>query len=152
MKWMLCTLFVGSLQAQVLVETGVLTGATAAAGGAAGKGTGKALTNVFGKVEKTLNSATQTQPAASARIPPAEEKPAAPVKLPDVAQITTGMTREDLVAKFGPPSQKMTIPEGSHITERYRYDVDKDTVKILLEDGKVTEATSTRPAPPQEKP
>jgi hypothetical protein len=132
------------LHGQVILETGVLTGATATAAGAAGKGTAKALTNVFGKVEKTLKGAEQPQVTPSA-VTIAAEKPAPPVKLPDVALITTGMTREDLLAKFGNPSQKMTIPEGSRLIERYRYDVDKETVKVTLEDGKVKEAVALKP-------
>ena len=62
------------------------------------------------------------------------------------------MTREELLSKFGAPSQKITIPEGSHLTERYRYEVGKDSVRVILEDGVVKEATaSTPPAPPLEK-
>src|SRR5438874_1737607 len=98
-----------SVNGQVILERGVLTGTTATAAGAAGKGTGKALSNIFGKVEKTLKGSEQPQPSPSAAIAKAET-PAPPVKLPDVALITVGMTREDLLAKFGAPSQKMTIP------------------------------------------
>lgn len=126
---------------QVILETGALAGATATAAGAAGKGTAKALSKIFGAVEKTAKGASvpkQNQPAAAA------EKPAEPVKLPDVAQIPAGMTRDELLGKFGNPSQKMTIPEGSHLTERFRYDVDKDSVKVILEDGKVKEVTAFR--------
>jgi hypothetical protein len=121
----------------------VSTGAAATAAGAAGKGTGKALSNVFSKVEKTLKGSELAQTPSAPT--PTPEKPASPVKLPDVALITASMTREDLVAKFGNPSQKITIPEGTHLVERYRYDVDKETVKVMLEDGKVKEAVAIRP-------
>lgn len=136
------------LSAQVLIEAGALTGATATAAGAGGKGVGKGLTNVFGNVQQTLKGAAGTPATAAAA--PASQKPVEPpviVKLPDVTQIAQGMTREDLLAKFGAPSQKMTIPEGSRMIERYRYDVDKETVRIVLEDGKVKEVTAIHPEP-----
>ena len=60
-----------------------------------------------------------------------------------MAQISSGMTREELISKFGAPSQKMTIPEGSHLAERYRYEVDKDSVRVILEDGIVKEASAS---------
>ncbi len=133
-----------------------MTGATATAAGTAGKGTAKALSGVFGTVQKTAAQAAagapmpkQAQPAVIAIEVAIEkvavEKPVEPVKLPDVAQISTGMTREELLAKFGAPSQKMTIPEGAHLTERFRYDVGKDSVRVILEDGKVKEAIASAP-------
>ncbi|MEO8128326.1 MAG: hypothetical protein ABI822_14595 [Bryobacteraceae bacterium] len=154
MKFALCAVLLpGLLSAQAALETGILTGATATAAGRGAKGTAKALTGVFGAVQKTAAQAAggpvskQAQPAIAA-----VEKPVEAVKLPDVAQISTGMTRDELLAKFGTPSQKMTIPEGSHLTERYRYDVGKDSVRIILEDGKVKEAiASTASASPLEK-
>lgn len=139
------------LPGQTIIESGLVTGSTAATAGASGKSAAKALGNVFGSVEKTLKSAGKPQsvPAAAAAPVPgaAAEKSPEPVKLPDVSQINAGMTREDLLARFGNPSQKMTIPEGSHLTERYRYDVEKDSVKVILEDGKVKEAILIRPEP-----
>ena len=137
------------LPGQTIIESGLVTGSTAATAGASGKSAGKALGNVFGSVEKTLKSAGKPQsvPVAAPVPPAAAEKSPEPVKLPDVSQISAGMTREDLLARFGNPSQKMTIPEGSHLTERYRYDVEKDSVKVILEDGKVKEAVLIRPEP-----
>ena len=150
MKLALCTAFLPlCLLGQTIIESGLITGSTAATAGASGKSAGKALGNVFGSVEKTLKSAGKPQsvpPAAPVPAAAAEKSPD-PVKLPDVSQISAGMTREDLLARFGNPSQKMTIPEGSHLTERYRYDVEKDSVKVILEDGKVKEAILIRPEP-----
>jgi hypothetical protein len=133
--------FVSLSPAQVILESGMISGSSATAAASAGKGTGKALTGVFGRVEKTLKDTGKAQAVATgpAQAVQSPEKPAEEVKLPDVTQIATGMTREDLLAKFGNPSMRMTIPDGPHITERYRYDVAKDSVKVTLEDGKVTE-------------
>jgi hypothetical protein len=158
MKLVLCASllfgFSSYLSAQAILEAGAITGATATAGGAAGKATGKGITNVFGSIEKTMKSvgAADTKGdtrAASAATPAAAlpQKPAEPVKLPDVAQIALGMSREDLLAKFGSPSQKITLPDGSHLTERFRYDVDKETVRVVLEDGKVKEVAAVHPEP-----
>jgi hypothetical protein len=153
MKLVLCASLVFGfstcLSAQAILEAGAITGATATAGGAAGKATGKGITNVFGSIEKTLKSAGagDAKAASVATVAALPQKPAEPVKLPDVAQIALGMSREDLLAKFGSPSQKMTIPDGSHLTERFRYDVDKETVRVVLEDGKVKEVAAIRPDP-----
>ena len=137
------------LRGQTIIESGLVTGSTAATAGASGKSAAKALGNVFGSVEKTLKSAGKPQsvPPVTPFPAAAAEKSPEPVKLPDVSQISAGMTREDLLARFGNPSQKMTIPEGSHLTERYRYDVEKDSVKVILKDGKVKEAILMRPEP-----
>ena len=125
------------------------TRATATSAGAAGKGVGKALSSAFGNAEKTLKGAAQPQSTVPA--PPAiaiaAEKPVETVKLPDVTQIAAGMAREELLAKFGNPSQKMTIPNGGHLIERFRYDRDKESVKVILEVGKVNEAFSIPPGP-----
>lgn len=150
MKLAFCAAFLPLyLLGQTTIETGLVTGSTAATAGASGKSAGKALSNVFGSVEKTLKSAGKPQsvPAAAPVAAAAAEKSPEPVKLPDVSQISAGMTREHLLARFGNPSQKITIPEGSHLTERYRYDVEKDSVKVILVDGKVQEAILVHPEP-----
>jgi hypothetical protein len=155
MKLVLCASllfgFSTHLSAQAILEAGAITGASATAGGAAGKATGKGITNVFGSIEKTMKSVGaagtkggtkgDTKPASAAL----QQKPAEPVKLPDVSLIALGMSREDLLAKFGSPSQKITLPDGSHLTERFRYDVDKETVRVVLEDGKVKEVAAIHP-------
>ena len=141
------------LSGQTIIETGVITGATATAAGASGKSAANALGKIFGTVDKTLKNVETVKAVPAAVAAPAAEKPKEPVRLPDVAQIAMGMNREELLTKFGDPSQKMTIPEGSHMTERYRYDVGQDWVKVILEDGKVKEVlASPRPVPLPEKP
>ena len=120
------------IHAQVLVEAGVLTGATATSAGAAGKGIGKALSSAFGNAEKTLKGAAQPQSTVPA---------------PREIAATAGMAHEELLAKFGNPSQKMTIPDGGHLIERFRYHRDQESVKVILEDGKVKEAFSIPPGP-----
>jgi major membrane immunogen (membrane-anchored lipoprotein) len=56
-----------------------------------------------------------------------------------VQKVKTGMSRGEVIALLGKPSQKITIPDGEHITERYRYTADNGWARIALEDGKVTE-------------
>jgi len=133
------------LSGQTIIETGVITGATATAAGASGKSAANALGKIFGTVDKTLKNVETVKAVPPAVAAPAAEKPKEPVRLPDVAQIATGMNREELLNRFGSPSQKMTIPEGSHMTERYRYDVGQDWVKVILEDGKVKEVLASPP-------
>ena len=42
----------------------------------------------------------------------------------------------------------MTIPEdGGQLIQRFRYDRDKESVKVILEVGKVNEAFSIPPGP-----
>ena len=57
------------------------------------------------------------------------------------------MAREELLAKSGNPSRKMTTPDGGRLIERFRYDRDKESVKVILEVGKVNEVFSIPPGP-----
>jgi len=135
-----------SANAQTMIESGMLTGAMGTAAGKAGQTTGKALGMAMGGATKALGNAAAPQakaaasPVAATSAPAKKDEPApAPVPFTDVQKVKTGMSREELIALLGKPSQKMTIPDGDHITERYRYTADKGWARIALEDGKVTE-------------
>ncbi len=41
----------------------------------------------------------------------------------------------------------MTTPDAGRLIERFRYDRDKESVKVILEVGKVNEAFSIPPGP-----
>ena len=80
---------------------------------------------------------TSRQPASTAALP---EPPAAPPKidLEELARMQPGVTRQDLLAKVGPPSIKLTLPESGHEVEIYRYRANgHDTAVVKLQDGVV---------------
>jgi hypothetical protein len=136
-----------SASAQTMIESGMLTGAMGTAAGKAGQNTGKALGIAMGGAAKALGNAAaapQAKAAASpitATVAAAKKDEPAPVLVAfaDVQKVKAGMSRDEVIALLGKPSQKMTIPDGEHITERYRYTADKGWARIALEDGKVTE-------------
>jgi hypothetical protein len=135
-----------SASAQTTIESGMLTGAMGTAAGKAGQTTGKALGMAMGGATKALGNAAAPQAKAAASsvtatsAPMKKDEPApAPVPFADVQKVKTGMSRGEVIALLGKPSQKITIPDGEHITERYRYTADNGWARIALEDGKVTE-------------
>jgi major membrane immunogen (membrane-anchored lipoprotein) len=142
-----------SASAQTMIESGILTGAMGTAAGKAGQTTAKALNSALGNTAKVLGTASasgSSAPSASAAstansrtavvASSTKDEPALPpVQLAEVRKVKTGMSREEVITLLGKPSQKMTIPDGEHITERYRYTGDKGWARIALEDGKVTE-------------
>jgi Rieske Fe-S protein len=135
-----------SASAQTMIESGILTGAMGTAAGKAGQTTGKALGMAMGGAAKALGSAAappasaKTVPASTASAAAKKDEPApVPVPFGDVQKVKAGMSRDEVIALLGKPSQKMTIPDGEHITERYRYTADKGWARIALEDGKVTD-------------
>jgi hypothetical protein len=137
-----------SASAQTMIESGILTGAMGTAAGKAGQTTGKALGMAMGGATKALGTASaapQAKASASTTtvatgVAAKKDEPApVPVPFADVQKVKAGMSRDEVIALLGKPSQKMTIPDGEHITERYRYTADKGWARIALEDGKVTE-------------
>jgi hypothetical protein len=63
-----------------------------------------------------------------------------------VAALKSGMSREDLAAKMGAPTYKISIPEDGHLVEIYRYSADgKDLATVHLSDGLVTSVTPLNP-------
>jgi hypothetical protein len=135
-----------SASAQTVIESGILTGTMAPAAGKAGQATGKALGMAMGGAAKALGNVSAAAPAAKPATPAAtaviaknDEPALAPVAFADLKKVKTGMSRDEVIALLGKPSQKMTIPDGDHITERYRYTADKGWARIALEDGKVTD-------------
>ena len=138
-----------SAGAQTMIESGMLTGAMGTAAGKAGQTTGKALNSALGNAAKALGTVSASAPSAtsvastgttSGTAAVAKEEPVAPpVELASVAKVKAGMSRDEVITLLGKPSQKMTIPDGDHISERYRYTADKGWARIALEDGKVTE-------------
>ncbi|HTS51461.1 MAG TPA: hypothetical protein VMH05_26115 [Bryobacteraceae bacterium] len=81
-------------------------------------------------------SAASPQAAVPALAADAAPAPSTPAK-EDLAKITVGMSRED-VLKLGPPASRTTMDDG-HLTEIFQYFVNTSTVgTIRLRDGVVT--------------
>jgi len=132
---------------QAAVEYTVGAGAaTGAAGGA--KGAGQAVGGVFGAVTQTLNKANASGgpgvPAAAASsissVTPGGVAKATSVttKPIDPSQITVGMDRNDLLARFGEPSTRTSQIRRSQMLDTFWYSTTtKDELIVSLADGKV---------------
>jgi hypothetical protein len=124
-------------------------GAGAATGAAAGaKGAGQAVGGVFGAVTQTLNKANAPggpgAPAAAASsissVAPGGVAKATSVatKPIDPSQITVGMDRNDLLARFGEPSTRTSQIRRSQMLDTFWYSTTtKDELIVSLADGKV---------------
>jgi Flp pilus assembly pilin Flp len=152
---MLLAAFGVSSYGQAMVEYGLGVGRGSLAGAAAGKKMGNATSSVLNKaagaVEKSATAA-QAAPAAkpgqpaektqvAAASPSAPQAPSAPPAV-DASAIQPGIERQELVAKFGKPSMKLTQNQGSDIVEKYWYKAaGRETVTVTLRNGKVAEVT-----------
>jgi len=123
-------------------------GAGAATGAAAGaKGAGQAVGGVFGAVTQTLNKANPSAgPAAPATavssttsVTPTTAKVASvSIKPIDPAQVTVGMDRNDLLARFGEPATRTSQIRRSQMLDTFWYPtIGKDELIVRLTDGKV---------------
>jgi hypothetical protein len=138
------------LHAQATFEYGAAAGSAAASSAA---GAGKSVVTIFGKVNKTLAEASKvdeapklsaSQPAKSAAV----AKPAKPAPPPDLAALSTGMDRADMLAKVGKPSMSMSSVESSAVVETCWYKSGGDSVAVILRDGKVASFdTVSQPKP-----
>lgn len=146
--------FAAGAAGQAMVEYGHAAGTSGVAGAAGGKNIGKALGAVFDRTGRTLQTAGQSsattaakpaetaKPAAAAAHssePAAEQaKPAAALPAVDPAAITPGLTREELLTKFGKPSMQLTSSDGSDQVEKLYYRrTGHETVVVTLRNGKV---------------
>jgi len=147
----------GLLHAQAITEYGAVAGS--ASGTSASAGAGKSVVNVFGKVGQTLAGAAKagddakpspSQPSkptavtAVASAPKAVEPIAPP---PDLAALSTGMNRADMLKKVGKPTMSMTSMESSALVETCWFKNGADVVTVTLRDGKV--AAFDKVAPPK---
>lgn len=90
---------------------------------------------------QTAQSAGQTGAVSGAAASPAlgasTATPAAPPKPVDLAAITPGLDRQDLLAKAGKPSMKITSTEGGDEVEKYWYRTAGGNAVVTLRNGKV---------------
>ena len=147
------TLLLSALAAaQAMVEYGAAVAHGGVSGAAAGRNVGKSTGNVLNKADQTMKSATQSaggnsksspsgpklaaRPAATALPPEVANNPAM-----DPAEVKEGLERQELLEKFGKPSMKITLLDGSDVVERWTYRATgRDTVLIILRNGKVASA------------
>ena len=145
---MLLAAFGVSSYGQAVVEYGLGVGRGSLAGAAAGKKMGNATSSVLNKAAGTVEksaSAAQAAPAEKAEVaaaaPAAKQAPSAPPAV-DASAIQPGLDRQELLAKFGKPSMKLTQNQGSDIVEKYWYKAaGRETVTVTLRNGKVAEVT-----------
>jgi hypothetical protein len=153
---------------QAVVE-GALLGTASSAAATGAKGAGAASGGVFGALQKTLDGANQTPKAVAAApvatttqaaasvanpgpasaksqvtVPPAARSTPKPAVPKDLASIAEGLTREELVEKYGQPAFKTTQVKGEQTVEVYTYMQARETVDVTLLDGVV--AAKLKPA------
>jgi len=99
------------------------------------------------RVTRFVMAPPPAPPPAGANPTPAPVKPAPPVPtvakyqppvndLPDIspealASVATGMQRDEVVRKLGPPISKLTVPEPSEFIETYQYRVTNGKSTII---------------------
>jgi len=152
------------LHAQAMTEYGLSLGRSSLGGAAGAKKVGDATGAVLSKTGQAVQSAA-TPAKSSAAAAPAKEQPSvrrvetarsagqagaasvpaaapaatpsAPAKPVDLTLITPGLDRQDLLAKAGKPSMKMTSSEGGDDVEKYWYRTAGGNAVITLRNGKV---------------
>jgi len=137
---------------QTIVEHSAATaGASTAAAGA--KGAGKSIGSVFSGLSETLDKARTAKgngstPATSSvttlSSPPKQTAKPVPASKPiDPSQVTEGLDRDELIARFGDPVLQLSEKRNSQLIERLWYNAaTSDQVEITLIGGKVA---SVRP-------
>jgi hypothetical protein len=152
-----------SVCAQTMVEGALISGKAAATAAKVGSATGNSISRSLGTVNKNLSEVNKPAPA----VPRGTAAPARPVvsnpafrpgarqavplpaadveraeeksSLPDPAAIKIGMSRDELLAAAGKPTQIISLAEDGKLVERYKYFADNQELKVILEDGKVIE-------------
>lgn len=129
---------------QTMVESAILSGSVAASASGSASATGSALSKALGNIDSTLSRAAGGPATAPAR----ERRPATP-PLPKPPQaafegVAAGTSRADLIAKAGKPQFSIASSDG----EVLRYSTKEGgSVRISIEDGKVTTVEQTPPKP-----
>ncbi|MBK5295020.1 MAG: hypothetical protein JJE04_25505 [Acidobacteriia bacterium] len=156
--------------AQAVVESAIL-GAASGTAAAGTKGTGAAAAGVFEALRKTLAGANQPDSKAGPVqvISPVSQKSATSTRLAavesaspeaqltvepvDVSGITIGLTRQELIDKYGQPALKTAEPARDQLVETFTYMQGKnEPVMVTLRNGVVSAKTvapkSTRQTAP----
>jgi hypothetical protein len=152
------------LHAQAMTEYGLSLGRSSLGGAAGAKkvgdATGTALSRTGQAVQSVTAPAQPSAPATPAKAQPSVMRvetarsagqagtapvpavapvptPSAPPKPVDLGLITPGLDRQDLLAKAGKPSMKMTSTEGGDDVEKYWYRTTGGNAVVTLRNGKV---------------
>ena len=145
--WMLFSmLFVaeGVLSAQAMIEHSLGAGRAAVSTAPAARGVSKSVSGINGNLEKVMKSAGQTAVDGAGTtnettetVPYSERAnpaPAVPAKVyEDPSGIKVGMTNDELVKRFGPPSLDVTSPTARILNYRGRNTI----FELELRDDKV---------------
>ena len=162
------------LHGQAMTEYGLSLGRSSLGGAAGAKKLGDATGAVLSKTGQAVQGVTTPARPSSAAAAPAKEQPSArrvetarsagqggrvsvpalaPVATPsapqkpvDLTGITLGLDRQDLIAKAGQPSMKLTSNERGDDVEKYWYRTTGGSAVVTLRNGRV--ATISLPAVP----
>jgi len=147
---------------QTIVEHSAATaGASTAAAGA--KGAGKSIGGVFRGLSDTLDKAGTAKGNGSTRatstvtsVSSASKSTAKPVpasKPIDPSQVTEGLDRDELIARFGEPVLQLSEKRNSQLVERLWYNTTtSDQLEIRLIGGKVASVRPPASTKPDENP
>lgn len=146
---------------QTIVEHSAATaGASTAAVGA--KGAGKSIGGVFRGLSETLDkagtgkgtgSAPATATVTTLSVPSKQTAKPVPASKPiDPSQVTEGLDRDELIARFGEPLLQLSEKRNSQLVERLWYRTASDQVEIKLIDGKVASLRPPASSKPDENP
>ena len=135
-----------NLHAQATVESAAGT-AAAATGTAPANNLGKSMNGIAGAVQGALNGSAAAAASANSSAPASETvrrttargtnlpAPKATAALEDPLEIREGMTSEEVLRRFGPPSLRITDgPDSSSLL----YTGKNGRVRVLMQDGKVS--------------
>ncbi|HYZ83029.1 MAG TPA: hypothetical protein VE621_01425 [Bryobacteraceae bacterium] len=153
MRLLAIALLIPTLHAQTTVEGALITGKSATSAAKAGQSAGSSVSKSLGVTARTMqqvtsvgvgsgNSAQQKPNPRLTRVTATEpevERVTAAAVLPEVAKLKLGMTRDELQTVAGKPTQIISMPEAGKLLERYKYVAGDQELRIVLEDGKVTE-------------
>ena len=119
-------------------QTGTLAPARMPAAGVAPAGAGAVAA---GKPSRPRAGKPALEPEPSAATPDPSPAPAAPAPptLAEIAGIQTGESRQEVLAKLGKPSARITIPGGDGLVEIFQYAANGERLGSLrLTDGLVS--------------
>jgi hypothetical protein len=148
---------------QTIVEHSVATSGASAAAAAGAKGAGKSIGGVFRGLSETLDKAgtgkgsgsTPATATATTLSAPSKQtaKPVPASKPIDPSQVTEGLDRDELIARFGEPVLQLSEKRNSQLVERLWYNTAiSDQFEIKLIGGKVASIRPPANKKPDENP
>jgi hypothetical protein len=137
--------------AQAAAEAGLAAGRSATMAAPA-RNAGKSMAGAWGSLDGALKAgqstadSSKTPSAPAPRSGPAAKdakKPSAPAPVyDDPNKIQAGLTYEELLKRFGPPSMEITVEAGK---KSLGYTAKDGSIQLEVEGGKVTSVDKTKP-------